>query len=97
MSYRFNLQGTEVTCDSVQELLAAIGAQHSRVLPTTEAQRARVLRPARSSAAYSWAVAEFYSGQRGNMGTRAARSALAADPGLKERVVQQYEAAMGAT
>lgn len=47
--YRFMLAGVAVTCDTPEELLAAVQVATARHEPTSATQRARLVKPKRAS------------------------------------------------
>jgi len=89
--YRFNLKGTEVSCDSAVELLTALGTDSE---PTTPTKRAYKKRKKTGAAGRSWAIARFYAQKRGvEFNVKAARAHLAANPKMKAKIEQEMVAA----
>jgi hypothetical protein len=95
MPYRFDLRGTQVECDSHQELIAALGSDATPTTPTRRAKRSRKHKP-RGNQSHSWDVAKFYTSMRGvTLSVTEARGALASDPKLKAKVEKKFAAAQG--
>lgn len=97
MAYKFTLNGIEITCETVDELRAAVGpfAGHvSQIVATSNA--ARGSGPAKSWHMARWLVADKWKG----MTTDAARTKLAElrrnSPAEYEALTKEFEDAEGA-
>lgn len=90
MPYRFTLNGTDIECDSAQELVEALGS-NTVVTPTTPERRARRQSgTGKHAASRSWDIAKFYSAKRGvKMDVREARSYLGNNPDKKDKIEQE--------
>lgn len=90
--YRFNLRGTNVECDSVQELLAALGRESASVQPATPTTRARKQKQATISqkGRLAWRAAALHAQRsNGRLTVNQARSQLAKDLGLKQKLLAE--------
>jgi hypothetical protein len=94
MAYRFDLRGTQVECDSAQELIAAIGSDCTPTTSKRRAQRQPRKKTKRGNQSRSWQVAKFYSEKpRVKMSVAEARSHLSSHPQVKARVEKEFAAA----
>jgi hypothetical protein len=96
MAYRFNLGGHDVSCDSVEELLAVLPGGEATVVPTSKKTRARRVSKksdarARGGAA-AWRIARLY-GEANGMTPSEARTYLREHPRLKTRFLKTLESA----
>ena len=92
--YRFKLNDVEVSCDSPEELRAAIAAV-PMLAPVIRDQRTvgrRRKSAKRPELAKAWAVARFFTEQypNKNLSVAKARSHLADNPKLREKIEEAY-------
>ncbi len=97
MPFRFKLNGTDVSCDTPEELRNALALAPNQSIDRDErpvGKRSRKSSAAQQGSKRMWALARFFAETHKNTTITAARTQLAHNPKLKEKIEEAYAASL---